>query len=797
MPLEQTIYVVGLIAIVLLAALFIVFYRLYKDKIQVTLLETQLDLFDRWLNTRSRQPLWVYEDGSLDYSKKALDLLNISTAPAHFSDLQNVFPHKIYAEIDLFIQSPSRGGTLTGFIFEREGNGTLSVTIDHIDKSPSGMPSYVVWLEKNPKRVTGAGDDLHEVKALKTQLDLTSGVLNTLSVPVWIWETSGTVLYVNNAYLKAVDGKSLDDVLSRKISLIEQKEPHRRDRIYRNVVENKRTTQERQYAIVEGQRRAYMVIHKSAPDQKSILSIAIDITAEEDALSELNRVLESQSVTLNRLASPVAIFGPDQRLTFYNQSFQRLTGVEETVLAERISHNDLLEEMRALRRLPEQVDFKQWKDNVLKQYVGLLEPVEETWHMPVGSTYRVLTQPHPLGGLLLLFEDMTDKLALEQSVHTLTAVQSQTLENLQEAVALFGSDGSLKLYNHGIVDLWNLQDLEGQVGTLVGMHVQQISDAALSALGLHSELEGVQSRILQANLDLFTQLSGWISQRDQRRENWRAPNDRIMEYSVVPLPDGSSLLTLTDITDSFNIQLALRERSQALETTARMKSDFIANMAYELRTPLNSIIGFSDLLIQGLYGSLKDQQIDTLGSVREAADGLNHLITNVLNIAVIDSGEAELAIEDVDLIEVFSLVEDMTLDQLRRRKSQMLWSVAEDVPTLELDGTRIKQMLYSLVSSIGNISKPKATISLSATLVDSESIQVSASIVRTLVDPYDLDSLRRTIDQERTVALQSAGSLDMTLVRSIVSIHNGYVTMHENQNENIEIQLTFPIKFIQ
>ena len=78
------------------------------------------------------------------------------------------------------------------------------------------------------------------------------------------------------------------------------------------------------------------------------------------------------------------------------------------------------------------------------------------------------------------------------------------------------------------------------------------------------------------------------------------PDGREFEFAAVPLPDGNALFTMLDVTDSRKVEAALRERNEALEEADRVKTAFVSNMSYELRTPLTSIGGFAEMLAGGL-----------------------------------------------------------------------------------------------------------------------------------------------------------------------------------------------------
>src|SRR3546814_1333895 len=128
----------------------------------------------------------------------------------------------------------------------------------------------------------------------------------------------------------------------------------------------------------------------------------------------------------------------------------------------------------------------------------------------------------------------------------------------------------------------------------------------------------------------------------------------VCSSDLVPLPDGNELFTMLDITDSRRIESALRERNEALEAADRLKSAFVANMSYELRTPLTSILGFSEMLTGGYAGDLNGQQGEYMRAILESADRLQGLIDNILDLAISDAGALEL---DIQPVEVKALVD--------------------------------------------------------------------------------------------------------------------------------------------
>src|SRR5204863_7697966 len=183
-----------------------------------------------------------------------------------------------------------------------------------------------------------------------------------------------------------------------------------------------------------------------SPDGGTI-GFALERTELKSAEGQLLRHVNANGQVLEIIHAAVAIYGADKRLSFFNSAFARLWGIEEDWLAGHPSLDELLERLRERRRIPEFADFRLFKRQPPGLFTSLIEPQHGLMHLPDDRTLSVSTSPHPLGGLLFVYEDVTGRLVLERSSNTLIQVQRETLDNLYEGIALFGSDGRLKLHN--------------------------------------------------------------------------------------------------------------------------------------------------------------------------------------------------------------------------------------------------------------------------------------------------------------------------------------------------------------
>src|SRR6185295_6846055 len=149
-------------------------------------------------------------------------------------------------------------------------------------------------------------------------------------------------------------------------------------------------------------------------------------------------------------------------------------------------------------------------------------------------------------------------------------------------------------------------------------------------------------------------------ERKQRSGRVSLVDGREFEFAAVPLPDGNALFTMLDISDSRKVEAALRDRNEALEEADRLKTAFVSNMSYELRTPLTSIAGFAEMLAAGYAGQLPGTASEYVAAILDSVGRLGALIDNVLDLTQSDTGGLLLAEEDVDLADLCGeLAEEM------------------------------------------------------------------------------------------------------------------------------------------
>ncbi len=475
---------------------------------------------------------------------------------------------------------------------------------------------------------------LAEIASLRT-------LIETLPSPVWTRDAVGRLAFVNSAYARAVEARDPVDALERRLELL--------DSGARETIAAARTTSGaysgRVPAVVVGARRSFDVLDFHTDNGSA--GIAIDATEAETMRSALARMVDAHRRTLDHLSTGVAMFDAEHRLTFYNAAYRALWDLDAGYLDQEPTDSAIIEELRVAGKLPEQKDFREWKADLQEAY-RIDEPQEQIWHLPDGRTLRLVTTPNPNGGVTYLFHDVTERLDLERRFEELIRVQGETLDNLAEGVAVFSSDGRLRLHNAAFARIWRLTP----AALAERPHVETITVACRALHADHPTWQALRQAVTA--IDGERAISGRLERRD----------GAVIDCTTVPLPDGATLVTFHDVTNSVNVERALLERNEALEDADRIKIDFVHHVSYELRSPLTNIIGFVHLLGDPTTGPLAPKQREYLDYVTVSSNTLLALINNILDLATIDAGRMQLNRENVDIRETMQVAAEGVQDRL-------------------------------------------------------------------------------------------------------------------------------------
>ncbi len=633
---------------------------------------------------------------------------------------------------------------------------------------------------------------------------LQQSLLDVLPFPVWARSKELNLVMCNKAYAKAMDA-SAEDVLEKQHELMSQTARGGSGRaLAANALSINEKQVERRHVIITGKRRLLEITEmpfatatgnggpgadaarqdtshegpaKEHDDKAlALIGFAFDVTAEEEKDGELQRHLAAHHEVMEHLGSAVAIYGRDMRLEFFNRSYQKLWESDESFLNAKPTFAEVMEDLRARRRIPEQVDFQRYKKERLALFTSLLEPQEDQMFLPDGTTLRILAVPHPFGGIMFVHENVTDKLALETSYNTLMAVQRETLDNLAEGIAVFGADGKLRLSNPAFADIWKLDAgfLESEP------HIAELLENMKPFFNYGTNWTEFKSEMV-----------GYALDRNPRKRRLERADETVVEYMTVPLPDGSVLNSYVDVSDSVRVEQALRASNAALAAADRLKSDFVANVSYQLRTPLNTIAGFADILQEQYFGTLNDKQLEYTHTIKAETQKLTKLINDVLDLATIEAGRLALNRKPVAVSDLLNETKSLTAEWARQQKLEMMIDCPSDIGSFDVDSSRMKQVLFNLVTNAIKYTPEGGRITLEGRKKDGW-MEISVVDTGIGIPEADRDRVFSKFERANPQARQGGVGLGLSLVKSLVELHGGRIEVESNAGRGTRITCFVP-----
>jgi len=587
--------------------------------------------------------------------------------------------------------------------------------------------------------------------------------------PIWAKSAQGQLRYANVAYAKATEAAGVADAIYRNLELLESDQ---REEVGRALNDNSAFTA-RLPIVVGGERRVYDVHALNLAGGSA--GIAIDAGEATGLRAALVRMAEAHRRTLDQLSSGVAVFDGQRRLAFYNDSYRRLWDLDRAFLDSNPDDSSVLDRLRAARKLPEQPDFRAWKAKLHEAYRAV-EPEKDTWYLPDGRALSVVTTPNPEGGVTYLFDDVTESLDLARRFDGLIRVQRETLDNLAEAVAVFGSNGRAQLFNPAFAKMWKLSP---------------------EALREQPHIETVESWCRP----LFDDGSTWQTIREAitRIENrvevplkLERKDGSVLDAMTMPLPDGATMLTFQDITDTENVERALRERNEALETADQMKVDFVHHVSYELRSPLTTIIGFAHFLADPVTGPLMPKQAEYLGYITASTNALLAIINNILDLATIDAGAMSLNLGSIDIRKTIEAAAEGIQDRLATDRIRLKVDVDPEIGSFVGDERRVVQVLYNLLANAVGFSPPDGTIGLSARRTE-HNVIFSVTDSGPGIPPDVKDKVFDWFESHSHGSRHRGAGLGLSLVRSFVELHGGKVRVDSIVGKGTTVTCDFPI----
>ena len=726
------------------------------------------------------RPLLVRSDQRIDADPQLVRDLGLHATPGRLSELIGNDSGILAEDLEGLEQDIDAARASFGRISRKvraNGSGRVFEVRGGAAPPPAQAGTLLLWFFD-----TSASEEERSRVALR--LRQTEAALNSLThlieaapFPMWYRGPDLKLGLVNSAFVHSVEASDASEVIERGFELIDAEGESSAVASARQAQESGHIVSRMQPAILRGERRMLRIVNVPLATG-AVAGFAVDVQDLEDARTELSRHMESQRELADRMTAGTAQFDADRTLSFFNRPFAVMTQLDPDWLSEQPEFDRVLERMRDNQRLPEARDFPAWKSERREWFTSAEEVVEEEWSLPNGDHFRVVAQALPDGGLRLFLEDRTEQLRLASARDTLLRVRAATFDNLFEAISVFASDGRLYLWNRRFLEDWELDEEwlaeHPRVDELVPAMARKLVNPTAAAQ--------IREMVRQTTSERQSS-NGRISMTDGRH----------FQFAAVPLPDGNALFTMVDVTDSSRIEAALRERAAALEEADRVKTDFVANMSYELRTPLTSIGGFAELLAGGYAGKLSAKGDDYVAAILESVDRLSKLINDVLDLTTGDTRGVALERERVDVGGLCRAALETGRVRAAEKAQKLEAEISPSAGYVFGDARRIRESIEHVLQNAVAYSDRKGRIVLTAD-GDEDNAIIRITDNGSGIAPEDLPRVFDRFDRvvEAGVRGEAALGLGLPLTRQFIEAHGGTVELQSKKGKGTTVTLTIP-----
>jgi signal transduction histidine kinase len=238
----------------------------------------------------------------------------------------------------------------------------------------------------------------------------------------------------------------------------------------------------------------------------------------------------------------------------------------------------------------------------------------------------------------------------------------------------------------------------------------------------------------------------------------------------------------------------IADKSEELRLASEHKSQFLANMSHELRTPLNAILGYTELLVDGIYGEVSPRAMGVLERVQNNGKHLLALINDVLDLSKIEAGQLTLTMEDYALPDVVRSVVSATEPLASTKRLKFTATIAPDLPTGHGDARRLSQVLLNLVGNAIKFTDEGE--------VEVRALTANGDFVLTVRDTgpgiADTDQERifgefQQIDNSATRKKGGTG-LGLAISKRMVEMQGGSISVESEPGHGATFRVTLPVR---
>lgn len=260
-----------------------------------------------------------------------------------------------------------------------------------------------------------------------------------------------------------------------------------------------------------------------------------------------------------------------------------------------------------------------------------------------------------------------------------------------------------------------------------------------------------------------------------------------------------NLASITRLADHAAIAIDNARLFQQLQRANQAKTEFVSFVSHELKQPMTSMKGYTDLLMRGIGGALNEQQLGFVQIIRNNIGRMDRLVQDLLDVSRIESGRLKLEMGQVIPAEIVSEAVQAFKQEIETKQQTLEVAIQPDIPTVVGDRGRLIQVLTNLVSNANKYTPEGGHITLSAELHARNGVDYVRWCVTDTgigMTPEDLEKLFTKYFRASNSAVRSVQGtgLGLVITRSIVEMHNGYVDVQSTYQKGSQFSFAIPIQ---
>ncbi|MDR1034523.1 MAG: PAS-domain containing protein [Holosporales bacterium] len=608
-------------------------------------------------------------------------------------------------------------------------------------------------------------------------------ILNTIldSLPLYIWQKNRdlSIIYCNKTYADALE-TSKDAVIAKNLNLLTTP----RYNSFSSAAPNHHSLRSKKFSehiVINGDLKLLDVTELPFGGNASSISFAIDVTATEVLQKEFEDYRKQMEETLDNISIPIAILDEHTKLVFANETFIKLfgSGWQGDYFGKKFA--DILDPLFNNGTIVSFDGSVDYKEQFKQLFLNIIEPYHTSLHLKDGKFMNINISPNRGGGLIVICEDISDKVALEREVHSISAAQRETLGHLKEGVIVFGSDIRIKMTNPASKSLWNVSD----ASNVIGLHVRDFFKMTVGCFGSTSEAEKFAEDLINIAI-----------QRVEFSTTTSLSNGKTIDYSYVPLPDGFHLIRFFNATDRANLEKALTEKTEIISKVDYLKERIISNISLALRGPLSTIMGFSDILGKKYFGEINDKQLRYFQGIIDSAKKLDEIIGTITNLSSLEAGRVVLNRKEV-------FISDFVRNSIeffneRVAEHGTIFSpnlITDDEAIVLIDEDAMKQAIFYMLERITRLypQEKRTVVHALAARKHEKEIEIIIEIDKLDISEDEINflqqSLRNSYVAGKTIEPSEFGII---LAAHIIRLHNGRLTILVEEEKPIKMICQIP-----